>query len=107
MSLIDGDKDQHTLTCYRVCVFMKAAGFLYRLPKKDRKASLRRHLERSKKQYEHEIHKGLSEIDCLAPPSLVLLQAFLSGVGWTAFLSLNYIEVLIYSLSGTVHAKPR
>ncbi|CAG8097725.1 unnamed protein product [Penicillium salamii] len=79
MSLIDGDKDQHTLTCYRVCVFMKAAGFLYRLPKKDRKASLRRHLERSKKQYEHEIHKGLSEIDCLAPPSLVLLQAFLSG----------------------------
>ncbi|RAQ79165.1 hypothetical protein COH21_012528 [Aspergillus flavus] len=79
LSLIEGKEDQHTLTCYRVCVYMKAATLLCRLPKKDRSGTLRRRLEQSKKQYEHEVHKALSELDFLAPPSLVLLQAFLSG----------------------------
>ncbi|CAG7925105.1 unnamed protein product [Penicillium olsonii] len=79
VALIEGNEDQHTLTCYRVCVYMKAASLLSRLPKKDRKPPLRRHHEQSIKQYEHEIHQALSEIDYLAPPSLVLLQALLSG----------------------------
>ena len=78
--LVEGKEDQHKLTCYRVCVYMKASGLLCRLPKKDRSVPLRRHLEQSKKQYEHEVHKALSELDYLAPPSLALLQAFLSGV---------------------------
>ncbi|KAE8406843.1 hypothetical protein BDV37DRAFT_242086 [Aspergillus pseudonomiae] len=79
LSLIEGKEDHHTLTCYRVCVYMKAAFLLCRLPKKDRSVPLRRRLEKSKKQYEREIHQALSEIDYLARPSLVLLQAFLSG----------------------------
>jgi hypothetical protein len=83
LSLIEGKEDKHKLTCYRVCVYMKASTLLCRLPKKDRSVPLQRHLEQSKKQYEHEVHKALSEIDYLAPPSLVLLQALLSGVCWT------------------------
>ncbi|KAE8156866.1 hypothetical protein BDV40DRAFT_280137 [Aspergillus tamarii] len=79
LSLMEGKEDERTLTCYRVCVYMKAAALLCRLPKKDRSVPLRGHLEQSKKQYEHEVYKALSEIDYLAPPSLVLLQAFLSG----------------------------
>lgn len=83
LCLIEGQDNQHKLTCYRVCVYMKAATMLCRLPKKDRSEPLRRHLEQSKKQYEREVYKALSEIDYLAPPSLFLLQAFLSGVCWT------------------------
>ncbi|KAI9927202.1 hypothetical protein MW887_003586 [Aspergillus wentii] len=79
LSLIEGKEDRHTRACYRVCVYMKAAVLLSRLPKKDRSVPLRRHLEKSKKEYEHEMHQALSEIDYLSPPSLVLLQAFLSG----------------------------
>ncbi|KAE8308441.1 hypothetical protein BDV41DRAFT_568200 [Aspergillus transmontanensis] len=108
LSLIEGIENQHTLTCYRVCVYMKAAALLCRLPKKDRSVPLRSRLEQSKKQYEHEVHKALSELDFLAPPSLVLLQALLSGAlfmqnqgdmsrGWTltafasrTLVSLNY-----------------
>jgi hypothetical protein len=82
LSLIEGKEDKHKLTCYRVCVYMKASALLCRLPKKDRSVPLQMHLEQSKKQYENEVHKALSEIDYLAPPSLVLLQAFLSGVCW-------------------------
>lgn len=92
LSIIEGKEDQNTVNCYRVCVYMKAAALLCRLPKKDRSLPLRRHLEGSKRQYEHEVHKALSEIDYLAPPSLVLLQAFLSGVCWTAFLPIDYID---------------
>lgn len=80
LSLIEGKEDKHKLTCYRVCVYMKSYTLLCRLPRKDQSVPLRKHLDQSKKQYEHEVRKSLSEIDYLAPPSLVLLQAFLSGV---------------------------
>lgn len=108
VSLIEGKEDQNTLTCYRVCVYMKAAALLCRLPKKDRSVPLRRHLEQSKKHYEHEIHRALSEIDYLAPPSLLLLQAFLSAVCRSAFLRSTILTlILIYSLPGTIHAESR
>lgn len=108
VSLIEGKEGQHTLSCYRVCVYMKAAALLCRLPKKDRSVPLRRHLEQSKKQYEHEIHKALSEIDYLARPNLLLLQAFLSGVCWTPFARSTILtSILISSLPGTIHAESR
>lgn len=72
LSLIEENEEKQTLTCYRACVYMKAAALLCRLLNKHRIVPLRKHLEQSKKQYEHEVHKALREIDYLAPPSLVL-----------------------------------
>lgn len=80
LALVEEKADYETLTCYRVCVYQKAATMICRLPRKDRSERVRIHLEQSKKKYEHEIYKALSELDYLAPPSLILLQAFLSGV---------------------------
>lgn len=80
LSLVEEIGDYQNLTCYRVCVYQKAATMVCRLPRKDRSEWVRMHLEQSKRKYEHEIYRALSDLDYLAPPSLVLLQAFLSGV---------------------------
>ncbi|GKZ39344.1 hypothetical protein AbraIFM66950_012331 [Aspergillus brasiliensis] len=71
--------DRQTLVCYRICVYMKAVNMICRLPRRDRSASVRHHLEQSKKQYEDEIRRALGELDFLAPPCLLFLQALLSG----------------------------
>ncbi|PIG84501.1 hypothetical protein AARAC_009922 [Aspergillus arachidicola] len=79
LSIMEDKADRQTLVCYRICVYMKAITLISRLPREDRSASVRRHLEQSKKQYEVEICRALGELDFLAPPCLSFLQALLSG----------------------------
>ncbi|KAL3440308.1 hypothetical protein BJX65DRAFT_316735 [Aspergillus insuetus] len=79
LSIMEEKVDRQTLVCYRICAYMKALNTISRLPRRDRSASVRRHLEQSKKQYENEIQRALGELDFLAPPCLPLLQALLSG----------------------------
>ncbi|GFF30927.1 hypothetical protein IFM46972_03067 [Aspergillus udagawae] len=79
LSIMEEKEDRQTLICYRICVYMKAVTLISRLPRRDRSALVRRHLEQSKRQYEDEIHRALSELDFLRPPSLSFLQALLSG----------------------------
>ncbi|KAH8589549.1 hypothetical protein B0O99DRAFT_334235 [Bisporella sp. PMI_857] len=79
LSLVEDQGDRQTLNHYRVCVYMKAITLISRLPRTGRSARLRDHLQRSKKQYEAEIFLALAKMDCLALPTLSLLQALLSG----------------------------
>ncbi|KAL4755650.1 Zn(II)2Cys6 transcription factor [Aspergillus foveolatus] len=79
LSIMEEKVDRHTLVCYRICAYMTAATTISRLPRRDRSAPVRRHLEQSKKRYENEVHRALGELDFLAPPSLAFLQALLSG----------------------------
>lgn len=80
LSIMEDKADRQTLVCYRICVYMKAVNMICRLPRRDRSASVRHHLEQSKKSYENEIRRALGELDFLTPPSLLFLQALLSGV---------------------------
>lgn len=105
LSLVEEIGDYKTLTCYRVCVYQKAATMICRLPRKDRSERVRMHLEQSKRKYEHEVYRALSELDYLAPPSLVLLQAFLSAVShlssvFGAFLAM-ISSLLSYAITQT------
>ncbi|KAF9891413.1 hypothetical protein FE257_004269 [Aspergillus nanangensis] len=79
LAIMEEREDRQTLICYRICVYLKAVTMISRLPRRDRSAPVRRHLEQSKSQYVDEIHQALRELDFLAPPSLKLLQALLSG----------------------------
>ncbi|KAL4756333.1 Zn(II)2Cys6 transcription factor [Aspergillus foveolatus] len=79
LSIMEEKVDRHTLVCYRICVYMTAATMISRLPRRDQSVLVRRHLEKSKKQYENEIQRALGELDFLAPPTLAFLQALLSG----------------------------
>lgn len=81
LALVEGDVDEQTLIYYRVCAYAKATFFIARLSELERSKRLRDHFQSSRKEYEASALSALDHINILAPPSLSLVQALLSGVG--------------------------
>ncbi|KAJ5810305.1 uncharacterized protein N7503_002523, partial [Penicillium pulvis] len=80
LALVEGDIDEQTLVHYRVCAYTKAKFFVTRVSELGHTKRLRDHFQNSRKEYEASALNALNKINILAPPSLSLVQALLSGV---------------------------
>lgn len=81
LALVEGNIDEQTLVYYRICAYTKAVFFVARVSELGHTKRLRDHFQNSRKEYEASALSALSKINILAPPSLSLVQALLSGVG--------------------------
>ncbi|KAJ5565054.1 hypothetical protein N7513_001296 [Penicillium frequentans] len=79
LALVEGVTDEQTLVHYRICAYTKATFFVTRVSELGHTKRLRDHFQNSRKEYEASALAALNKINILAPPSLSLVQALLSG----------------------------
>ncbi|KAJ6157418.1 hypothetical protein N7470_005010 [Penicillium chermesinum] len=80
LAIIEGTENEHTLLYYRVIVWTKVITFLLGLIIVTPSEPLREHFKYLQRQYRAAAFRDLNSISVSAPPSLILLQALLSGV---------------------------
>ncbi|KAJ5120047.1 transcriptional regulator family: Fungal Specific TF [Penicillium atrosanguineum] len=79
LAIIERTENETILQLYRITVWVKAICFISALAPMISSEPLKVHFRRLKKQYEVSAIDELNSIPLTAPPSLVLLQALLSG----------------------------
>jgi hypothetical protein len=80
LAIIERKESEQTLQLCRINVWLKAICFISALAPMIWSEPLKVHFRKLKKQYEISAIDELNSIPLIAPPSLALLQALLSGV---------------------------
>jgi hypothetical protein len=80
LALIERTVSGQTRLQYIICVNLIAYLYSVATDSNAQSETMRRHLERSRKEYLRSGLEALERMSLLAPPSLTLLQALISGV---------------------------
>lgn len=88
LAILERSESEPVLKLYRIVVWIKAIAAISKLSPLISSQPLKLHFRTLKKQYETAAIEELYSIPLIAPPSLTLLQALLSGVSIAHVLSL-------------------
>lgn len=81
LALMENNADKHTLNLYKVIVHFKAAVILCRREMQVvQSPEVQAYIKKAKNQHTHAAIAALDGVSFLVPPSLLLLQALLTGV---------------------------
>ncbi|KAJ5162263.1 hypothetical protein N7492_007655 [Penicillium capsulatum] len=79
LAIIEGSEDEQVLQLYRIVVWVRAISVISNLAPTISSERLKAHFGTLKKQYQAAALEDLNSIPLVAPPSLALVQALLSG----------------------------